>query len=284
MFDRIAASWELALSSLKVLREEKKLILFPIISGLGCLIVIASFVGPFLMLRPDLDFAGPQGQVKIPWWSYVVAFAFYFCNYFVIIFCNAALVSCALLRFNGEEPSIGSGFQAAASRLPQILAWALVSATVGLLLRIIENANEKIGRFIGALLGTAWTIMTFFVVPVLVVEKVGPFEAVSRSMQILRKTWGEALVGRMGLGLFLFLAFLPILALFGLGISLININTGAAMGCLVLAFAYGLVWGAAGSALNVIFQTALYQYAAFNQVPPGFNGETLSRAFGSKSR
>ena len=121
----------------------------------------------------------------------------------VTIFCNSALLGCAFLRFNGENPTVGDGFRTAFARLPQIFAWALVSATVGLLLKLVEQAHEKVGQFVASLLGTAWSIMTYFVVPVLVVEKTGPMEAVSRSVALLKKTWGEALVGRMGIGLVL---------------------------------------------------------------------------------
>src|SRR5260370_20607117 len=140
---------------------------------------------PLLAAVPRDQFFDKQGDFQTPWWAYVVAFAFYFCNYFVIVFCNAALVSCAMLSFHGHKPTLADGFRAASSRLPQILAWALVSATVGVLLKVIENAHEKVGQFVSALLGTAWTVMTYFVVPVLVVEKVGPFEAIGRSMPVL---------------------------------------------------------------------------------------------------
>ena len=153
-----------------------------------------------------------------------LSFAFYFCTYFVIIFCNSALISCAMMRFNGQEPSVGDGFRMAMARLPQIFAWALVSATVGVLLKVIENAHEKVGYYISMLLGAAWSIMTFFVVPVLVVEKTGPFEAVSRSMSLLRQTWGEALIGRLGLGFFLFLLFIPVLLLFVAGVFALTSN------------------------------------------------------------
>ena len=81
-----------------------------------------------------------------PVWTYLVAFAYYFCNYFVIVFFNAALISCALLQFHGETPTLGDGLRAAWSRLPQILAWALVSATVGMLLKAVENVHEKAGQ------------------------------------------------------------------------------------------------------------------------------------------
>src|SRR4051794_3569976 len=209
MFDRIANSFALARSSWEVLKRDKQLVLFPVLSGIGCVLVTLSFTVPLAVVAMRGGFDQVRDDGPVPVWVYPVAFAFYFCNYFVIVFCNAALVSCALVRFSGEAPTVGDGFRAAASRLPQILAWALVSATVGVALKAVENANERVGQFISSLLGTAWTVITYFVVPVLVVEKVGPLQAVRRSLTILRATWGESLVGHMGIGFFLFLLMLP---------------------------------------------------------------------------
>ena len=101
----------MARSSWDVLRSDKKLVLFPVLSGLAVLLVLISFVGPLIALvwtghiKIDLEQNGGQP----PWWVYPLTFAFYFCNYFVIVFCNAALVSCALMRFNGQEPTLGDG-------------------------------------------------------------------------------------------------------------------------------------------------------------------------------
>src|SRR5438105_6611151 len=226
MFDRISNSFALARSSWQVLRTDKQLIVFPIISGIACLLILLSFALPFIVHPQWLDFMNHnnhQGR-QVPPWVYIVAFAYYFCNYFVIVFCNAALISCALVRFNGGTPTLADGFSAAMSRLPQIVAWALVSATVGLLLKMIENANEKAGQFISAIIGTAWTVLTYFVVPVLVVEKVGPIDAVKRSMAILRKTWGEALVGHFGIGFFVFLLALPGVILLFVAVALGMVN------------------------------------------------------------
>ena len=167
MFDRISNGFALARSSWGVLVKDKHLIVFPIVSGILFLIVLASFAIPLATL---VDWNQVQKQAEAnkgrpPVWVYPVAFAFYFCSYFVIIFCNSALISCAMMRFNGQEPSVGDGFRMAMARLPQIFAWALVSATVGMLLKVIENAHEKVGYYISMLLGAAWSIMTFFVVP-----------------------------------------------------------------------------------------------------------------------
>jgi hypothetical protein len=284
VFERISNSFALAKSSWQVLREDKKLILFPVLSGIACLMVMISFAAPFVV-RPQLF---DDLQQRAPWVLYVIAFAFYFVNYFVIIFFNSALVSCALMRFNGGEPTLSDGLRAAGLRLPQILMWALVSATVGMILKAVENANEKVGKFISGLLGTVWSIITYFVVPVLVVEKLGPFAAIGRSTAILKKTWGEALIGGLGLGLIIFLLCLPgVLLIFG---GVFVIATGAAAGklalgliLLVLGIICLLAASAVGSALQGIYVSALYQYANQGEAPPGFDQSTMAHAFTAKS-
>jgi len=290
VFDRIANSWSLAMSTCGVLARNKKLLLFPLLSGFACLIVLVSFLVPMVYVYHQLglfnvDANGLLQQMKpLPWWTYLVAFAFYFCNYFVIIFCNAALISCALLSFDGDQPTLGDGFGAAFRRLPQIFAWALVSATVGVVLKVIENAHEKVGEFISSILGTAWTIMTYFVVPVLVVEKLGPIEAFKRSLAILRKTWGEALAGHIGLGLFQFLLILPGIALLfgGFGVLAAAKSLVLALVLLGLGFFWLLFASVICSALSTIYLAALYQFAAHERVPQGYDRDTLSGAFTQK--
>jgi hypothetical protein len=278
MFDRISNSFALARSSWDVLRQEKKFLLFPIVSGIGCLLVMISFSIPLAIvsMRSGIQV---DANHQPPWWTYVVAFAFYFCNYFVIVYCNAALISCALMRFAGEETGVADGFNAASARLPQILAWSLVSATVGVLLKMLENGHEKIGQFISAILGTAWTVVTFFVVPVLVVEKVGPSDAVTRSVQLLKQTWGEALVGHWGIGFFTFLLMLPGFIAFGLSIFLMSVTVVGGLVLLGLALLYLLACGAISSAMNTIFLAALYQYASYKTIPAGFDREVIEGAF-----
>ncbi len=279
MFERIANSFALARSSWRVLRTDKQLVVFPILSGLACLVLLVSFWAP-VVLGVNWDSWLDDGA---PAWLYVVAFAYYFCTYFVIVFFNSALISCALMRFNGEAPTLGDGLRAASMRLPQILAWALVSATVGILLKLIENAHEKVGQWVSALLGTAWTVMTYFVVPVLVVEKLGPFAAIGRSIAILKQTWGEALVGKLGLGFLLFLLCLPGILLLGLGIFVAAAGqTAVGVGLILAGILYLLLESAVGAALQGIFVGALYQYAARGAVPEGFDADTMRTTFGAK--
>lgn len=283
MFERISNGFSLAGSTWRVLTRDKHLIAFPIVSGFLFMLVLVSFAVPMATL---VDWNKVQQQMqannnKPPVWTYAVAFAFYFCTYFVIIFCNSALISCALLRFNGETPTLADGFKMAMARLPQIFAWALVSATVGVLLKVIENAHEKVGEIVSWLLGSAWSIMTFFVVPVLVVEKVGPMQAVGRSLSLLKKTWGEALVGNMGLNFILLLLFIPIILVFVVGVVVLAqgmMPVGIAM--MVVAGILFLLHMAVSSALHTIFLAALYQYAADDRIPEGFDRRAIEGAFG----
>lgn len=285
MFDRISNGFALAGSSWRVLRKDKHLLVFPIVSGFLFVLVVASFLVPLATL---VDWAKVEQQVnanhKPPLWAYAVAFAFYFCTYFVTVFCNAALISCAFLRFNGESPTVADGFRAALSRLPQIFAWAVVSATVGVLLKVIENINEKVGEIVASLLGTVWSVMTYFVVPILVVEKAGPVAAVSRSVSLLKRTWGEALVGRMGIGFVLFLVALPIILVLIAGVYLLAtgmVPAGAAL--LIAGGVLLLIYTAVSAALHTILLAALYQYAADGQVPEGFERGAFSGAFAPKT-
>jgi hypothetical protein len=283
MFERMARGWRLGMTAFGVLRTDKKLLVFPLLSSLALLLILASFAVPLVSSDWFKNLIDGNGQnardAAQNVLFYLIVFAFYFCNYFVIVFFNSALVACALMRFNGEEPTLGDGFRAAFSRLPQIFAWSLVSATVGVVLKIIEDRSEKVGQFVAGLLGMAWGIMTYFVVPVLVVEKVGPIEAIKRSCAVLRKTWGESLVSNFGVGLILFVLFLLALVPLLLGIV---IGGPAVIAGLVLTVALVLLLSLISSAVHTIIIAALYQYAAQDRAPEQFDADTLQGAFSTK--
>jgi len=278
MFERLKSGFSLARSSWNVLRNDKKLLLFPLLSGLGCVLVMIAFLIPTAVLVNNGVLVDANDNVN---WALAgpLIFAYYLVNYFVVIFCNAALVHCALVHFDGGQPTLGDGFRAAGARLPQILAWAVVSATVGLLLKAIENAHEKAGQIISVVLGAAWTVMTVFVVPVLVVERVGPFKAIGRSISLLKKAWGEGLAGRIGIGIVIFLLFLPCFLLAVATVLAFNTSTTLGFTLLAITVIGFLLVAIIGSALQTVFLSALYQFAAFERVPVGFEGDTLRSAF-----
>lgn len=278
-FDRLANGWELAKESWHVLKLDKELLVFPLISGIACLIVLASFAFPLW----STGYAGvifDDGEIPNDPVAYAVLFAFYTVNYFVIVFFNSALVACAIIRFRGGDPTLADGFRASFSRLPQILMWALVSATVGVILRVIESRAEKAGQLIAGLLGAGWSIATFFVVPVLVIEKVGPIDAVKRSFSVLRKTWGEALGANFGIGFIVFLASLVGIIPLVLGGYLLASGQPVPGGALIAVGVLALiVVSLISSALNSIMLAALYLYAADGQIPTHFDNSLLRNAF-----
>jgi hypothetical protein len=194
------------------------------------------------------------------------------------VFFNAAMVACAAIRLGGGQPTVADGLRAAASRLPVIAGWALVSATVGLILRIIEDRSDKIGQIVAGLLGMAWTVVSFLVVPVLVIENKGPIAALKESTGLLKKTWGEQLISNFSFGMIFVVLSIPAFALILLGFYL----GGAVVGivCVGLAAIYLITLGLIQSALQAIFQTALYLYARDGQVPEGFRAEVLESAMG----
>lgn len=279
MFDRMARGWELARESWRVLKLDKELLVFPLLSGLACLVVLASFALPLLgtdYLNTVLEEkAAPQDPL-----AYVILFAFYFANYFVIVFFNSALVGCAIIRFKGGDPTVADGLRAATGRLPQILGWALVAATVGLILRMIESRSERVGQIVAGLLGMAWSAVTYFVVPVIVIEKKGPVEATKRSLSILRRTWGEALTANFGIGFIAFLAML--VALVPLVLGFMALNAGlvplAVLG-IIAGIILMIIVGLISSALSAIVIAALYLYAAEGSVPRYFDNRLLRDAF-----
>src|SRR5581483_3996359 len=290
MFARIARGWGMAKASWAVLRQHPKLLLFPVFSGIAFLALI-TVIGVSVFAGAESDYvrhAAQNARVDKPV-IYALLFAFYFAATFIIVFFNAALIFCAMQCFAGHEPSLRAGIATAAGRLPQILAWTLLATTVGLVLNALENfLKDKLG-FVGALLGglgeAAWGVVTYFVVPVVVVDGVGPSEAVKRSSAILRRTWGEALGGEGGLGIIAFLLLLPIMLVVALVISAgRGLMADGAIAALLVAviIPYVLALAVVFAALGAIFRTGAYIYATTGRAPSSMDPALLQGAFRKK--
>jgi hypothetical protein len=291
MFESFKRGWRMAGASWSVLKAYPKLALFPVLSGIALIAVsavsiIPAAVGAAAGAGMNLSDKGVESIV------YVALFVWYFLCTFVVVFCNAALISCAMQSFAGQPPTIGSGFAAAGKRLPQILGWSLVAATVGVILQALQSLlTEKLG-FLGELLGSifsgVWGVLTYLVVPVLVTEGVGPIKAVKRSSSILRRTWGESLAGSGGLGLISFLFALPLIVLVPLGMTLAGstgggVAGGAIVGTVIgVAVVYVLALIVVFTALGSIFRAAVYLYATTGVTPSHMDATLLQTSFKSK--
>ena len=267
---RIRGAWLLAKQSWRVLMLDKELLVFPLLSGIACLLVLASFIAGVFVTG---NFQGGKAQ-----WDgllLIMGFVYYFVNYFIIVYFNSALVACAMIRFEGGDPTVADGLRAASTRLPQILAWVLLAATVGIVLRAIQERFELLGRIVIGLIGAAWTIATYFIVPVLVVEKLGPFDAVKRSATLMKQTWGESLASHVGIGAATgLISFLGVLLIGTASVALaVAMSSLAVFIAGVVAIVAFLVLAAlVSSALTTIVLSALYLYAAQKKAPQAFDG------------
>ena len=276
MFEKFSRSWDLVKASAAVLRSDKELMLFPILSGAATLVVLATFLLPMFALRIFADGFGVGGAM--------FGFLFYFCQYTVIIFFNCALVGAAMIRLDGGDPTLRDGLAAATSRLPSILGYAAISATVGVLLQALKNKDNFVIRLLGSGLGVAWTLATFLVVPVLVSRDIGPIDALRQSMGLLKRTWGENAIGNVGIGAaFGLITFAVVLV----GVGLVVL---AAQASIALAVAVGIVLaigvlllGIYQAALTGIYSAALYRFAVSNETPEAFRGVALAQAFTPKA-
>jgi len=210
MFKRFSNSWQLFKASLEVLKQDRELLWFPVLSSLAALVVVASFMVPLVFWGPSAPEI-QQGE-EMPFGFYLGMFAFYIVLYFVIFFFNTALVGAAMMRLDGRDPTVSDGLRIARERVGAIFGYAVIAATVGLLLQAIEERVGLIGKIVVGLLGASWTAASFLVVPVLVTRDVGPVDAVKESVQLLKKSWGENIIGHLGLGAVFFLVYLALFA------------------------------------------------------------------------
>lgn len=280
MFARIGNSWELVKASAAVLSADKELIIYPIVSSIGVLIVTISFALPFLLTDLLGSFFAGGSQVL----GYVVLFFFYLAQYIVVIFANSALVGAAMIRLEGGDPTLSDGFRIAWSRLGTIFLYAVISATVGMILRWLSERSNTLGRFASSIVGLAWNLATFLAVPVLVVEDVGPLEAVKRSAELLKKTWGEQIVGNFSIGLiFGLITFALILVDVPLIILAVSIEAFALIFLIVGVTILALIaLGFVSSTLTGIYTAAVYQYARTGETAPFFREELVTGAFRMK--
>jgi hypothetical protein len=271
MFESISRSWELVKASASVLRSDKELLIFPLISALALLVVTATF---FFSLLGTGYF---EGRKELGASGYILLFIFYLVQYFLIIYFNSALVGAALIRIRGGDPTVRDGLAIASAHVGSIFGYALISATVGLILRWFSERGS-LGRLAASFLGLAWGLATFLAVPILVAEDLGPWQAIGRSTSLLKKTWGEQIVGNFSIGAIFLLIFLLVLVLGAAAIALSG-SGAMALALIIILVLVMLGLSLASSALHGIFAAAVYSYTTTGQLGGFFREELIRGAF-----
>jgi hypothetical protein len=268
-------TWGLYKQSFNILSADAEIVLFPVMSAVSAVLLAAGFFYP--LYRSGL-FKGLDPQ-NLPWEIYAILFIWYFLNYLVIVFFNSALVGCANMRLSGGDPKVRDGFRIAFQRIDKIVAWAFVAATVGVVLDTIRNkSNKLVGRLIAGGLGIAWTLVTYLIIPVIILEDRTTYDSIQRSAELFRKRWGEQIAGNFGFGVLNLILLLPALLI---ALLLFKVDPVLAV---IFAIWYIVILAAITSAVRGVFTVVLYRYASTGDLPQGFSTRQIDSAFGERKR
>ena len=291
-------SWGLFCACWRILRSQPSLAIYPVISGAASLLFVAVFLLPLYFggyfdtifrtgtTTTSGSMSSLSDQSTTPWQMWVVMFLLGLILNLVTNYCNAAFTTAILIRLSGSQVTVGEAFSVAAARFPAIFGFSMIGASVGLVLLMIEERVGVLARILGIFAGLAWAVVTFLVVPVLVVENVGPIEGIKRSMSLLRKTWGEGLICNAGIGaasgllsfvIMLFGGFFIVLAVMTESLPLIALAVAATIVALI---AIAVI----ARTLSGIFTAALYAYATGRGMMPGIPSDAIAGAFGPRTK
>ena len=279
IFRTIGNTFNLIKTSWRVLQLDRELIFFPVLSGLGVVVIAAIAVGVFGGIGTLDRIGGDENQLRLV--DVIVTLVVYFAALYVIIFCNAALIAAARPRLEGGDPNVASGFRAVRGMWLAILGWTLITGTVGLILRALqaaaESADNQIMRIVGQILvgivGAVWAYITFFVIPVLVAERVGPVQAIRRSAGYFNRTWGEQLTAQFSFML-IYLAAVLIAA-----IPVVILALLWPVAAIIAAVVLGGLAIAAVAAMEGIFKAALYDWVSAGKAGEWFDEALLRDAW-----
>jgi hypothetical protein len=277
MFDRLERGIELLQASWAFLRKHRGLLVFPVLSSMAVLLLLASFVLPM----GGMDTLAAQAE---PTYNQKALFVlFYLCQCFVMFFFNAALIGAIMMQLDGETPTVSGGLRIAASKVGPIFVYSLIAATVGLILHLLRERLGFVERLVVGLIGVSWTLATYLVVPVLVFrQRCGPIEAILESAELFKKTWGEGVMGATGLGVVFAIIFL-VEALCGIAlISFVrSVTDGAFLVVLLEIILVGVValTVLVQVTLSGIYHVALFRYANGFSAVSGFDPDVLGQAF-----
>jgi hypothetical protein len=270
---RIRRGWELTKTSWGVLRSDRSLAAFPVLGGASALLLAAAFGLPAALLFNDDSnvFAVILAAVGI----YLVSYA--------AVFFNVALAGAAAQVLDGQDATVASGVAVARARLSAIAGWALMIASVNIIIRALQERLGPIGDLILGGIAVAWGLVTFLAIPVIALENTGPIETLRRSAGIFRERWGEQVTGQFSIGgIVLLVTFLPAIALVAIGFA---VGNGVLLGVLIaVAVVLFIVGAIVSAALSQIFAVALYRYAIGQGATGAFTEDVLASAVRPRTR
>ncbi len=281
---RFRASWLLFWETWRFLRLDPEILAIPFVTGLLNLLLFAALLGVALIVHvtaiPLFTFTEVNGETTLTA-DHPLVYVFLFFGYtiaaFTLAFSQGAISHTVITRLRGGNASLGESLGMALRRWRALLAWSLITATVGLLLRLLAKRFKLLGRLVISFIGVAWEVLTYFVAPAIVIENKTSIGAIRQSGRTLKQTFGETVMTNIGLGLALFV-FYFVAMLVSVGLLFVAFSSGSGVlvfGMFVLIFVLFLVLGLLNAALQGVLKTLLYAYVMEHTVPPDFNSELL---------
>jgi len=277
---KFANSKALASSSLGVLKRDKKLAAIPLVSGIVNTVIVVVFCGgAFFTLKDVANPAPGQDDLSATPFTWAVGIVGILVLAIVAQFFAATLIAAANTRLEGNDGTLGDAAGKAFSRAGSLIGFSAINATVGVLLQALRDKAGIFGDILAGLGGAAWNVVTWLVLPIIIIEGIGPIAAIKRSVALLKQTWGENLIAQAGLSLIGLLLMLPGILLFGaLSFALPFLG-------IPLVFIWVVAIASIMSALSAIYRTALYRFAVGLPAGPTFSQKELEDAFATgKSR
>ncbi|MEA2701384.1 MAG: hypothetical protein QOE22_93 [Candidatus Parcubacteria bacterium] len=276
---RFRASYLLAAESFEFLRKDKEMLWVPLMSCAASFILAAAVIGLGFTYILMFENVSPQTDDAI---FYVFLFLFYIGATFIFTFFQGVIAAMVHIRVGGGDPMLSDGLANSLKRTGKIFRWSVVAATVGVVLNLIQEKLGWLGRILGFAGSVAWSVLTFFMVPVLVLEEGTIKGSLERSGRLFREAWGETLVMNFSLSLFFTALHLVWIVLCGV-IVFFSADSLAALIPVGIAFLAGFILLAVvGSVLSAIFKTVLYEYASSGRVPDTFTPELIMGAVKKK--
>lgn len=299
--NRFERSWLLLKSSLSIIGRNKQLLVFPLVTVICTAAIVLFFMGPPI-LRPtghpytsaehwksisDSLFTetggGGRAHFTLTRGAMVYAGFLYFIAMFIGTFFNVAFYHEILAALKGQTVSLGRGLKFAFSKLGSIFMWTLFAGLVGLIIKIIEERLDWVGQIIGRLVGLAWSVAAVFVIPVIVSEEgnANPLAVLQKSAGVLKRTWGEALIGYAGLSTANTLVAVGSLIWLGGMIAIsVALHNFVLIPIAVVAWVCALfIWSYVAGVASNVYRGALYLYASEGVVAQPYSQEILDMAW-----
>ena len=281
VFQRISNGWQVGLRGLAIIRDNPKLIIYPFLNGISLITLTFVFLATAVFTNLNFGEWGANMSRHIEFGGtldWVALFIMTLASTFITVFLQVALVYNIDRIFNSEEIDIMGGLEHSASRIQKIFAWSVFAATVGGIIRLLEENFGSVGRLASGIFGLAWSLIIYFVVPILTFENLGPIESARRSADIIRDKWGSSIGAGVTFAAFYLLGML-----------------GSVIGAVVLWRAVhpllGILFGfvmfmtllAVVAAARSVYQTAAYRHT-LGETPYDFNADMLDNLFRRKNK